>query len=100
MKTSVPRLRSVRFKNGGEVIALNQFPDGRRAEVERHIREVLDAQEMIHGFAIVAWDDQGRSTCFSANYESQIPVILIPDFVRSRLLAQRIEHWTLEDMKR
>lgn len=98
-RVSIPRLRSVKFKSGGEVRLLNTNIDERRKEIERHCREVIDIQEKIEGFAIVAWDKDGKSTCYAANYESPIPHILIPEFVKSRLLAHRIELWVMEDIQ-
>jgi hypothetical protein len=51
------------------------------------------------GYAVMAWDKDGVSTIDAANFGSCIPNILIPDFVRNRLLAHRIEEWVLEDFR-
>jgi len=48
------------------------------------------------GFAVVAWGRDLESCADACNFDGRIPAILIPDFVRNRLLAQRIEAWTLD----
>lgn len=73
-----------------------------RALIEARIRAVLDAQgDDICGFALVVWGSDTRSTadlgCEVTN-GPHIPTILVPDFVRNRLLAQQIEVWTVDSM--
>lgn len=54
----------------------------------------------VAGFALVIWGSDGGSTCDAQVADgSSIPTILVPDFVRNRLLAQRIEQWTLDDFR-
>ena len=72
-----------------------------RAHVERMVRKVLDAQGAdIAGFAFVVWAKDGASTADAQNKTSSIPNILIPDFVRNRLLAERIEAWAVSNTLR
>jgi len=104
-KTSTPRLHSVRFKDGGATVRVIHAPPKRknRADLDRLVRETLafypsDSCD-IGGFAFVVWDAEGASTCVLANYDGRIPSILIPDFVRNRLLAQKIIQWTMDDLK-
>lgn len=47
-------IRRVRFKSGGEVHLLPGSRNAGRAKVERAVREALDAQGEVVGFAFVA----------------------------------------------
>ena len=48
----------------------------------------------------MAWGSDGGSSCKTFVKDgSIIPTALIPDFVRNRLLAERIEQWTLESLE-
>lgn len=74
-----------------------------RAAIEKRIRAVLDAQgDDICGFALVVWASDTRSTAdlgAKVHDGSVIPEILIPDFVRNRLLAVKIEEWTVDTVR-
>lgn len=97
--TSIPRLHSVKFKNGGEVRVIRHETNEDRKVVEQGLRNVLNnhSESDIAGFAIIVWGTDGGSTVsLGRNDKSQIPSILIPDFVRSRLLAEKIEQWTID----
>lgn len=87
------RLRSVRFKNGGELRVMPSTDPG-NAEVKRKALEALDAMRApIVGLALVAWsEDNGSVAQINVGAESRVPFILVPDFVRNRLLANGIEH--------
>ena len=47
----------------------------------------------------MVWASDGTSTskCLS-RVNSPIPSILIPDFVRNKLLAEKIEAWTIDSL--
>lgn len=99
MKTSTLRLRRVRYKNGKQIeVFRSPTPEDDRRFVEARIREVLDGHnDRIAGVAIVVWaPDSGSTALMSVNNSSAIPSILVPDFVRNRLLAERIEAWTID----
>lgn len=100
MKTSVPRLRSVRLKNGGALIrVLRPEQSGDRLKVEELVRETLSvASSDIDGFVFMVWDRTGASTC-AQRTKGNIPSIYVPDFVRNRLLGQTITNWALDDFK-
>lgn len=73
--------------------------NSRRAYAMTRAREVIAGHGTdLAGYAVMAWTKDGTSTCDSANLAGNIPTILIPDFVRNRLLAHRIEEWTLEEI--
>lgn len=71
-----------------------------RVKLEKRIRAVIDAHcdagMDLGGFAMVVWNRDGASTCDMASDGGVSPPIMIPDFVRNRLLAQKIEHWTID----
>lgn len=83
---------------GGARLSIFPTSDATRGYMERHIHEVFDGHgDDLAGIAIVVWGSDNASTCYSGigDGKNQIPSILIPDFVRNRLLAERIEKWTL-----
>lgn len=96
------RVRSVRFKDGGASLTVlrTKLPD-MRALLRTTCGEVLEGQSNVVGFTIVAWGADGGSTAATRVSDgSSIPSILVPDFVRNRLLAERIEMWTIDGLKR
>lgn len=98
-KTSTLRLRRVRFKDGR---TLDVFRSPSAEDEHRFVREKVAEVLAVHsgriaGMAFVVWEPDCSSTCVvSVNDSSTIPSILVPDFVRNRLLADRIERWTLD----
>jgi hypothetical protein len=79
-------------------------PNENRRLIEKRIRAVLDAHGSdFTGFALVVWGPTGRSTADlgvdSASSKTIIPEILVPDFVRNRLLAVKIEDWTVDTIR-
>lgn len=102
MAESRLRLRSIRFKDGRAPLRILRDP---RAEARRSFIASANDAFCTHpddcaGFALVIWGADGTSTaaCQIARSNS-IPSILVPDFVRNRLLAQRIESWTLDSVR-
>lgn len=82
-----------------QLTAVEAEPD--RQRIERLVRSVLDGHfaagdANVGGFAFMVWDVNGSSTCECRNVDGHIPEILIPDFVRNRLLAFKIESWTID----
>lgn len=101
-KVGALRLRSVRFKNGGYIRKLNgpsRDDDVRFAK--KRFGQLLDAYpDPIAGFAVVVWGpDNGSVAILSVNKRSKIPSIMVPDFVRNRLLADQIETWAIQDFQ-
>jgi len=92
-------IRRVRFKSGGEVHLLQPTQDRGRAHVERQVRDCLDMTDDVAGAAFVVWSADGGSTAsIYTSSASRIPSILVPDFVRNRLLAMKIIDWTIDDI--
>ena len=99
-KTGTLRLRSIRYKDGrGSLRVVPDFRDKDRPIVEAHIKQMLDIQgNDIAGFAFVVWGADKRAMAYSSsNSRSVIPPIMVPDFVRERLLAEKIMEWSRED---
>ncbi len=92
------RIARVRLKDGPTVHILPSPEEASRARCLKSIRNTIDKAGDIAGFAFVAWDPQGASICTFNVTRSNIPSILVPDFVRNRLLAERISSWTIEDV--
>lgn len=103
MKTSIPRIRNVRFKAGGEVHLLADPNAWVRPYVERKVHEVIEihckADGKIQGFAFIVWDAAVGSTCVLRTFiGSNVPLPLAPDYIRNRLLISIAEEWTLDEM--
>lgn len=95
------RLRSIKFKDGRKIEVLRRDARHFKADCLHYCKETIEAQgEDFVGFALVAWgaDLSSTSEC-KVSQGSRIPTILVPDFVRNRLLAERIEEWTVEGLK-
>lgn len=78
--------------------------DADRSLIEGRIRAALDGHKGDYaGFALVVWATDGGSTADMANKAletgAMIPAILIPDFVRARLLAMKIEQWAVDTIR-
>ena len=97
MDAARTRIGKITLKSGGSVRLLRDAKDDRRAFVEHKIRTVLDSHgDDLAGFAFMVWAPDHRSTCFSScNDTSDVPKIMIPDFVRNRLMAERIVDWSV-----
>jgi hypothetical protein len=90
------RIGKVRLKNGPVIVRLPSPGDRRRKEIEEIFRRALDDHgEEIAGFALVVWDNQLNSIASMKN-SNQIPGSLVPDYVRNRLLAEKIIDWAVE----
>lgn len=99
MRTSIPKLRSVRWKAGGHLILLNTPNTDLADRLVNSAALMAASGHRIAGYVMVAWAADGTSwsTC-RVGRASAIPSVLVPDFVRNKLLAQRIEDWTIESI--
>ncbi len=82
---------------GGEIRVLRGTTREDEAQyAEDRMRSLIDAHDTrIAGFAMVIWAPDGASTALTVvNEGSKIPSIMVPDFVRNRLLADTIERWS------
>lgn len=93
------RIGKVTLKRDGPVVLLRPPKNNRQAADDR-IRKCLDAQGTdIAGFAFVVWGSDMKSVAELQVWDNPIPSAVVPDFVRNRLLADRIETWTLETLR-
>lgn len=98
MKTSIPRLRRIRFKDGRtiEMLRLPENPgsDGMwadiRAKMESHGSEV-------EGYAFVVWGGDYSTVALATG--PSLPLAYLPDYVRNRLLLQIFERWTIDTLE-
>lgn len=107
------RIKSVTFKDSGfKVLTL---PPSRldakpptRVTLEHAKRQLEGLFEGVDhkpvGVVMVVWDGEYASNCAVLQpngpewLPGMLPGILIPDFVRNRLLAQKIISWAIEDV--
>jgi hypothetical protein len=89
MKTSIPRIRSVKFKDGATLRVLrNTAVQDCTAAFATDCADIRKyrGSDMV-GFAIVAWGlDGGISTTLRIRDSRQVGRTMAPDFVRSALI--------------
>lgn len=91
------------MKGGGDVTILRTH---QQADCERMCRRDIDEVIRVHrnsdsniaGWALVVWSSDGASTVTQQG-GGIVPGILVGDFARSRLLADRIERWTRQGLE-
>ena len=93
------RIRSVRDKASGFVLhRLQDRSEHARISFLRDMRTLVDAAQRdgrpIVGYAVVLWDaENGSNASLRTGQGSSIPSIAMPEFVKNRLLASKIEEW-------
>ena len=89
-KTAAVRIGRVTLKGGADLRILRGGGDPQRARIDGLVRGALDGMGAgIVGFAFVIWGDDNGSVAIGENFDgNRIPAILVPDFVRNRLLAR------------
>ena len=102
MDAARTRIGKITLKRGGAVQLLRRPVSVERQCIEQDIRDVLDAHGGdFAGYAIVVWAPNSDSTASArSGQDSRIPTIMVPDFVRNRLLAERIEEWSVRAVMR
>lgn len=85
-------------ESGLRIVRLSSGPERTRRTILAETREMIDGMmsdgRPVVGFALVVWDSNGSSDAACRAYPgSQIPGIAVPDFVRNRLLAEKILEW-------
>lgn len=100
MTTARVRIGRVTLKRGGRIELLREPANADRGAIEAHLRETIDAHgQDFAGYAVVFWSSDGGSTAdLRLGSNSKIPSILVPDFVRNRLLALQVERWTIDSV--
>ncbi len=96
-RTSIPRIRAVRFKNGGEVRLLASSRETNAQKTFQDLTYVVDWYRKANqygndlaGYVVFVWDTQGRSNCSLRNAATspfardQLPTI-VAERVRRRI---------------
>jgi len=89
LKTSVPRIGSVRLKNGATLHVLrNTVAEDCHTAFLEDVADISKHRAAnMAGFAIVAWSvDGGTSTALRVRDSRQVGRTMAPDFVRSALI--------------
>lgn len=100
MTQAAVRIRSVRLKGSDAKLLI--FPDlatRDRINAMSWARDTIDRLDRpIVGIAIVVWDANGSSTAALRQDGSRgrIPSIALPEFVRARLMGEKVCEWALE----
>jgi uncharacterized protein YcfJ len=101
MKTSVPKIRSVRDKaTGREIKVLRQYPQNDRKAINGRIQELMgnffgaDPGKGAGGFSFTIWDKEGASctavSCFSG---ATVHRSHVADFVRGCIDKNITRDW-------
>ncbi len=85
------------MKSGGADLHLlpAKGTDNERAVLASVRQLIADLHGDVAGWAFVAWESDMGSVARSRSYSDAIPRIMIPTFVKERLRAEIIEHWTM-----
>lgn len=91
------RLRSVKFKSGGEVRLLHdEFKGWMRDDFEQAARDIAAEPESdrMSGFAVVTWSVDGAVACTYRNTaRSKLQTGDVPNYVRDVLAAEMAAKW-------
>lgn len=94
------RLRRIRYKDGRTLEVLRPKPTDDE-KLRKGVRDIgkwcADDPQPLAGYAVVVWRTDGVSSAYLQS-NGQIPSILVPDFVRNRLLAEKIEDWAIDTL--
>jgi hypothetical protein len=97
VKTSIPRLRRIRFKDGRTIEVFRRRTRTVQLALQECTKKFIDADHdnLICGFALVAWDTNGEVL---VHYENQDGSLVqsgqVPQFVKDCLLAEVAVRWT------
>lgn len=87
MKTSIPRLASVRLKGGAKLHVLRngRAEDAQKLLVSDHV-EIADRMNgKLAGFAICAWGIDGSVSTSVHVRDGTVGIMMVPDFVHTAL---------------
>lgn len=89
MKTSIPKLSSVKFRSGASIHVLrNRRPEECVRAYDRLASGIRARRaDDMTGFAIVAWSDRGSvSTTLHIEDGRQVGTMMAPEFVKNAIL--------------
>lgn len=101
MKTSIPRLRRVRFKDGRTIEVLRQPPKSRAVQkgLEQSVSRALEScvGDNMVGFALVCWAETGEVYVnYSNGDKSLVSGGMVPQYVKDILIAEQAARWANE----
>lgn len=95
MKTSIPRLKTIRPKNGGAAITIlrtkeeDEFSQYVRYQVSEMIADA-DKESPLAGMYILLWDEKGcYADCLAGTENNPIYTVHLPDII-NRLITARM----------
>mgnify|MGYP001613074587 CR=1 FL=1 len=100
MKPSIPRLRRVRFKSGGEIRVLPNKQNDILEKFKLSVRKCLDGEvaPQMMAYAMVTWARDGRIyVAWNNSYGSGIPSGGIPQHTKDILMADLGAQWADSD---
>lgn len=89
MKTSIPRIRKVRFKSGGEIELLKTRREADEESVRKNLREVYGEMKNFNdtaGFVTLWWNYEGHWSARWVIGDSKIPPHMIPTLLANSLM--------------
>ena len=89
MKTSIPRLRSVRFKDGRAPLRVIRPAPGNTCQRDQFVRtseSIATTRPYLSGYAIVAWDDDGSTSVDMGTNGLPVPQMMVPEYIKTCLL--------------
>lgn len=104
MKTSIPRLRSVRLKSGASLSLIhNDRPCRAMERLADDVRLITDypAGRLAAGYALVVWGTDGSVASILRVYDSrQLGAAMVPDFVRTQLADDNCRDGVIRALRR
>ena len=102
MGVSIPRLRSVRFKDGRTLRVISPAREVTKRVTDHLVRQVGNVKQIyrddLAGYALVVWDRQGASSsAYIVSDASRLSNIEMPTFVAERLRCDIIAELAQED---
>lgn len=95
MKTSIPRLRSIQYKDGRTLTILRPKHENVAGRLKASVEKAIDDKpEDVVAYALIVWDISGM--VFPAYYigdRSPLPAGQIPQLVKDVLLAEMAARW-------
>jgi len=97
MRTSIPRLRRIRFKDGRSIDILRPKSESVLPEFRAVIDDAIANNPDMAGFAIVAWRPSGEVfVTYRNGTRSQIIGGGVPQYVHDCFLAEVAVRWSRE----
>ena len=85
IRNSIPRLHSVRFKDGRAPLRIFRAAEGSnlRSEFLSAAGDCADHRQVMAGYVIVAWGVDGGTSVACKTSGVPIPIMMVPEFVKT-----------------